>query len=276
MTTDTGDADARFRQWMRENLDRAAKHFGVTVTGEPLLGWIGRTVSAPVTKNGADYWLRVASEDQRWASGNHWTGNLAANVFTDLAKPQVLDMVEWEEWRLQRAEIMTRMPGCPCSPTDVLRAAVDFPDEWWAELRRTTDTVAAMRTERVNSTQEKVTERLAQRFGHAIDPTVLTWETVHGDLHWANLLCPEFGLLDWELWGRGPVGTDAATLLSYSLLVPETAERVREVYADVLGTSVGRLAQLYVIARLSRRIEGGDYPDLAEPLKRHAAALLEG
>ncbi|MBM7771328.1 hypothetical protein JOD54_001532 [Actinokineospora baliensis] len=276
MTTDTGEADARFKKWMHDNLTRAAGHFGVSVVGVPLAGWLDRSISAAVSKDGTDHWLRVVSEDKQWTGGDFWTGNHDANVFTDLRKPRVLDVFEWEEWRQQRAELMTLVPGRACSPTDVLRIAVDLPDAWWTELRRTTDTVAATPTERVNSTQDKVTERLVQRFGQAVDSTVHKWETVHGDLHWANLLGPEFGLLDWELWGRGPAGTDAATLLSYSLLVPKTAQRVREVYADVLDTRAGRLAQLYVVARLSRRIEGGDYPDLAEPLKRHAAALLDG
>jgi hypothetical protein len=35
----------------------------------------------------------------------------------------------------------------------------------------------------------------------------------------------------------------------------------------------GRVAQLYVIARL-RRIDDGDYSDLVEPLARHAKGLL--
>lgn len=275
MTVDTSEADARFRQWMRDNLDRAAGHFGMVVTGEPLLGWLDRSISAPVRGGGVDYWLRVVSEDKQWIGEDFWTGNLDANVFLDLAKPRVLSVFEWEEWRQQRAEVMTRMPGRPCSPTDALRTDVDLSDEWWTELRRTTDTVAATPTERVNSSQDKVTERLAQRFGDAVVPTVPEWETVHGDVHWANLLRPRFGLLDWEWWGRGPAGTDAATLLCYSLLVPAIAQRVREVYADVLNTPAGRFAQLYVVARLLRRVDGGEYPDLAEPLERHARTLLD-
>ncbi|WP_447005894.1 aminoglycoside phosphotransferase [Saccharothrix isguenensis] len=208
---------------MRDNLDRAAEHFGVVVTGDPLLGWHDRSISTPVRKGDAEYWLRVVSEDKQWIAGDFWTGNLDANVLADLATPHVLDVVEWEEWRQHRAELMTRMPGQPCSPADALRAEVELSDEWWAELRRTTDTVAATPTARVNSSQDKITDRIVQRFGDAVDPTVPEWETVHGDVHWANLLCPSFGLLDWEWWGRAPAGTDAATLLCYSLLTPTIA-----------------------------------------------------
>ncbi|ACU34858.1 aminoglycoside phosphotransferase [Actinosynnema mirum] len=274
MTTEVSEADARFKRWMRDNLDRAAEHFGVVITGDPLIGWMDRSISAPVREGDSDRWLRVVSEDKQWTGGDFWTGNLDANSFAGLAKPHVLDVFEWEEWRQQRAEIMTRVPGSTCSPTDVLRAGISLDDMWWEELRRTTDTIAATPTKRVNSDQDKVTERLTKQFGDAVDPIVAEWETVHGDVHWANLVRPRFGLLDWELWGRGPKGADAATLLCHSLLVPGTARRVREVYADVLETETGRIAQLYVAARLLRRIRGGDYPDLLEPLELHVRGLL--
>ena len=85
---------------------------------------------------------------------------------------------------------------------------------------------------------------------------------------------PRLAILDWELWGRAPAGTDAATLLCYSLLVPDVAERVRALLADLLDTPTGRVAQLYVIARLLDRTEGGDYPELAEPLTKQVNALI--
>jgi hypothetical protein len=273
--TDTSEADARFEEWMRTNLERAADHFGLTITGEPIVGWIGRSIGAPVSKSDDKYWLRVVSEDRQWIGGDFWTGNVDANIFTDVPKPQVLDVFEWEEWRQQRAEVMTRLPGRPCSPTDVLRTQIDLSPGWWTDLHRTITAIAPTRTHRVNVDQDKVTDRVRQRFGNAVDPNVTDWETAHGDLHWGNLFAPRFGLLDWELWGSAPAGTDAATLFCYSLLVPEMAERVHDTFADALDTAAGRLAQLYVVARLLRRIDGGDYPDLAEPLARHADDLLQ-
>ena len=201
------------------------------------------------------------------------TGNLDANVFTGLSKPRVLDVYEWEEGRRQRAEMMTLLQGSPCSNTDAPRRPIELPDTWWSELRQAVDTVAATPTNRVNADQELVSKRIRQRF-ESMSPVVTRWETVHGDLRWANLISPEFGLLDWELWGRGPAGTDAATLRCYSLLVPETAERVRAVSGDLLDTEAGRLAQLYVVSRLLHRVDKGDHPDLAAPLAAHAEKLI--
>lgn len=273
MNGELSEADARFRDWMRENLQRAADHFGLVLVGEPRLGWLDRSISSLVRRGDQQYWLRVVSEDERWIDGDFWTGNLDANVFTGLSKPRVFDVYEWEEGRRQRAEMMTLLQGSPCSHTDALRRPIELPDTWWTELRRAVDTVAAMPTNRVNADQELVSNRIRQRF-ESMSPVVTRWETVHGDLHWANLMSPEFGLLDWELWGRGPAGTDAATLLCYSLLVPQTAERVRAVFSDVLETEAGRLAQLYVVSRLLHRIDKGDHPDLAAPLTAHAETLI--
>ncbi|MDX8048593.1 aminoglycoside phosphotransferase [Lentzea sp. BCCO 10_0798] len=267
------EADAQFREWMHENLDRAATHFNLTIIGEPSLGWLDRSISAPVRRIDEQMWLRVVSEDRQWIAGEFWTGNLEANAFTALSKPRVVDVFEWEHGRHQRAELMTLVPGSPCSRTDALRHTADLPDEWWAELRRTSKLIAAMPTDRVNADQALVTGRMQQQFGNSVNPVVREWETVHGDLHWANLMGPQFGLLDWESWGRGPVGTDAATLLSYSLLVPQTAERVRDTFADVLATDAGLLAQFYVAARLLHRVDRGDHPDLAAPLRRHVDGL---
>lgn len=274
MSSGRSEADVQFREWMRENLDRAAEHFGLAVVGDPRFGWLDRSISALAHRGDEGYWLRVVSEDVQWVDGDFWTGNFDANVFAGLAKPRVVDVCEWEEGRRQRAEVMTLMPGSTCSRTDVLREALELPDEWWTELRRTIDVVAATPTSRVNADQALVTGRIRQSFGGAVEPVVSQWETVHGDLHWANLMEPDFGLLDWELWGRGPAGTDAATLLCYSLLVPQAAERVRVVFHDSLDNAAGRLAQLYVVARLLHRIDRGDHPDLAAPLRAHAAALL--
>jgi hypothetical protein len=232
-------AGIRFRQWMHENLAHAARHFGLTVVGPPKLGWMDRSIGAPVE---GPLWLRVVSEEPQWVGDAFWTGNAAANAFAILSKPRVLDVYEWEDWRHQRAELMTLMPGSPCSPAEALH----LPDEWWVELRRTTDAIAAMPTDRVNADQAEVSGRIHQHFGNSVNPAVHRWETAHGDLRWANLMGPGFGLLDWKQWGRAPAGMDAATLLCDSLEVPEVAERVREVFADVLDTDAGHL---FAVAR---------------------------
>lgn len=267
--------DARYGEWMRGNLARAAEHFRLTLTGEPIFGWRLRSIGARVRGGDGAGWLRVVSERPQWLPGQFSTGNLDANVITNVVKPRVLDTTEWDEpgWRRVRAELMTLMPGRPCSATDVLREAIDLPESWWGELRRTLDVISATPTSRTSADQDKVTQRVEAVFGRSLDVRIQHWETAHGDLQWSNLLGPEFGLLDWEWWGRGPAGTDAATLYCYSLLVPTIARRVHTVFADVLDSPAGRVAQVYVAARLLSRA-AQDYPDLADPLRQHIQPLL--
>ncbi|RAS59010.1 hypothetical protein C8D87_11663 [Lentzea atacamensis] len=51
-TVDLSDADARFRQWMHDNLSHAADHFGLTVAGQASGGVEGKqwTLAAPLRK----------------------------------------------------------------------------------------------------------------------------------------------------------------------------------------------------------------------------------
>lgn len=263
---------------MRDSLDRAATHFGATATDEPIFGWRLRSINSLVRhESGQRAWLRVVSEQPRWLPGDFWTGNVDANIFVGIAKPRVTAMTEWDDQygRRVRAELMTLMPGGMCSPTDTLRHPVGLSGTWWSELRRTIGVVRSTPTVRVSANQEKIDGRVQTTFGNRVRLHVEHWETVHGDLHWANLLTPDFGLLDWELWGRGPAGTDAATLYCYSLLVPAMARAVHRVFADVLDTTSGKVAQIAVAARILARAEQ-DYPDLADPLRWHADRLIDG
>ncbi|MGW1974117.1 phosphotransferase [Streptomyces sp. NPDC001889] len=271
---ETAEADRRFRIWMRRNLDRAAGHFSLTVTGEPVFGWRYRSISAPADSMEGPRWLRVVSEQSEWAHGNGWTGNVDANELAGLPKPRVLDVHEWDEagWRRQRAEVMTFMPGTAWSTTDTPPPGLAPPTIWWEDLQQTLRNLASTPTERISTDQAKVDRRVRAAFGDDTDVRIQRWETVHGDLHWGNLMNP-LTILDWELWGRGPVGTDPATLYCYSLTEPGLAQTVQDRF-PVLRTLDGYRAQLYVAARLLHRITLGDHPHLAEPLKNHAQWLL--
>ncbi|WP_019633209.1 hypothetical protein [Actinomadura atramentaria] len=215
------------------------------------------------------------TEAEEWAHGERWTGNADANAIRGIAKPRVLHVDEGGPGRRRlRVEIMTRLPGTPCSPTDVLRAAPSLSDAWWGELRAALHTLSRTPTERAGRSPGHVVDRIRGRFGIELDPAALRWETVHGDLHWANLFARPFGIVDWDHWGRGLVGEDAATLYCASSLQPDTAERVLTTFADVLDSEAGRPALLLVLARFLHRAEDGDHPDLVPALHRLADRLM--
>ncbi|MGH3905500.1 MAG: aminoglycoside phosphotransferase [Pseudonocardiaceae bacterium] len=275
MDTDVDEANARFSEWMHELLAQAGEHFSLTLQGGPTFGWRHRSIGSRTKGPDGDHWLRVVTSHATWANGQFWTGNLDSSAITGIPKPSVLKVHEWEEEpRCIRAELMTLVPGRTCSHTQELRHELDLPDEWWTGLRRAIDTLTAHRTERVLTTQESISHRLLAFFGDRIDSTVTTWTTAHGDLQWTNLTTPDLYLLDWEGWGLAPAGYDAASLYCYSLLAPNTACKVYETFADILDTADGIRAQLHAIGRLLLRINGGDYPDLADPLHQHAQRLL--
>jgi len=271
------DADARFRNWMRLNLARAAEQFGLSVTGVPVFGWRLRSIGAIAHGPNGACWLRVVSEQPQWATGEFWTGNQDANVLTGLPKPVVLASTEWDEagWRSQRAEVMTLLPGEPCSPSDVARTEIELPDLWWGELRRSLRRLAAAPTTRITVTQGRVNGLVRAAFGRHRNLQINHWETIHGDLHWSNLLQPQLGILDWEMWGKGPADTDVATLYCYSLRNPDLAHRVHSEFPEILESPDGTIAQLWVAARLLKRIrKSGDFPDLETPLRKNSEKLF--
>lgn len=277
MTADVERSNEVFRAWMRNNLDRAAAHFGLAIVGQPTFGWRLRSIGVAARGTGGPCWLRVGSEQARWLGdgGEFWTGSLDANIIDGVPKPRVLDTTDWEvpdQHRRVRADVMTVLPGRPCSPTDVLHAPLDLPEVWWESLRAALDRLRQVPTSRY-AARGTDTRRVRDTLG--VDLRIGRWETIHSDLHWNNLLEPQLGILDWEFWGRGPVGTDAASLYCYSLLVPGVARRVWQTFGAVLDTDDGRRALLWVAARLLHRAtKFGDYPALITPLRELIAPLL--
>lgn len=269
-------AEIEYREWMTDCLGLAAERLGLRVSGTPVYGWHDRSVGARTEAvGGGQRWLRVVSEPAETASGLYWTGNTDAGAVAVPAKPRVLAVHEWAEGpRRLRAEAMTLLPGRACAPANAVREPVELPDRWWDGLETALAGIAATGTDRVNVSRAKAERRIRGRFGEQLDLPAPPWVTAHGDLHWGNLLGPEFGLLDWESWGQGPAGLDAATLYCYSLLVPATAEQVRARLAGLLAGPAGAFAQLYAASRLLDRAEHGDHPELVEPLTALARRLL--
>jgi len=158
----------------------------------------------------------------------------------------------------------------------VLRGPPNLPDPWWSQLRVALARLANVNTSRFMAPVGQREGRVRQVFGDRVADAMRPqrWETAHGDLHWANVLGPDLVIIDWELWGRAPAGTDAATLYLFSLPAPETAAQVHDVFADVLGSRHGRIALVGVAARILYRARLGDFPDLADAVQDHVGELL--
>jgi hypothetical protein len=278
MSAELSAADQAHRAEMKTRLRHAADHFSVTLVGEPVFSGQDRTVGSRAKTPDGECWLRVSWSHGYWVSGEFWTGNQDAAALVGVPKPALIgEPYDWEEpQHVNRAEMMTLVTDRTCSTTEELRSALDLPDRWWTDLRAALDTLAAQHTERGTHDQDVVTRRLLAFFGGQIDPVVTAWVPAHGDLNWTNLTRPNLVLLDWESWGVKIAGYDAATLYVLALRAPDTAMKVRQVFADILDSPDGVRAQLMVISRYLRRVDnGGEFMDYADHLHRHAQQLID-
>lgn len=263
--------DPADQQRLKAVHDKAAAALGVTPSGELLWGWHGRTLSrgAEHPEHGA-CWLRLLAAPVEKAGGKLWEGTAAAAaaVPASVHRPALYEVHdETDDGGAYRAELTAFVDSPVCSPDPVLREELELPDAWWAQLRGDLEQLAGARTDRVAVRQEYADRSVPRYTGHPA-PQVTEWVTVHGDLHLANLTRSGPVLLDWEGWGIGPAGYDAALLYAYSLLVPATATRIRAEFADVLDSPSGRTALLIVATELLQSASRGDHPELVEPLNR--------
>ncbi|MET8826428.1 hypothetical protein ABZX40_27875 [Streptomyces sp. NPDC004610] len=260
---------------MHEAFARALKELGATMGGPEVWGWFGRTLSARIEspERGA-CWLRVVSAPQDKATGKIWEGNReAARLFDGrIRKPVLYGFTEMAKGgKVYVAELSQHVDEQVCSTTPVLAADVHPLDQWWDSLRIDLGHVARTPTDRVAVRQEWA-DRSVPHFLEMPAPRIVEWETAHGDLHPANLTGTTPYLLDWEGFGRAPVGYDPAMLLGYSLLNPEFAQRVRDTF-PVLNTEPGRVAQIVVLTELMQPAARGDCPELVPALRALAAEL---
>jgi hypothetical protein len=265
------------REEMDNALHAAAARHGLKVTGHPVYGWRYRSVGAPAaTRGGEPRWLRVGTEHTA-DLGPYWTGAADANAVLGVAKPRVVAVEEWPlpgRARWMRVDVSTWLPGTVCSGGEVLRDRLDLTDEWWDDLVRALAAIRATPTSRYDDCRPREGRVRAQFGDRAADAVraATARATQHGDLHWANLMHQPFGLLDWEMWGVHPVGSDEATLYLRSLLVPAVTARIRDLWGDLLDSPAGRAAQLRAAAALLHRAD--EWPDLVGPLREHVTPLL--
>ncbi|WAZ26796.1 hypothetical protein STRCI_008437 [Streptomyces cinnabarinus] len=80
-----------------------------------------------------------------------------------------------------------------------------MPGTWWADLRAALATSATIATGRQAVRQQWI-DRNFTRFLGTPTPTISSWTTGHGDLHWGHLTPESLVILDWEGWGLLPTG----------------------------------------------------------------------
>lgn len=271
--------DLRSAAAVESVLDLVESDLGVVLDrAGAIYGWQGKTAGF-ATQARPKSWVRIACRPAGEINERVWTGEECASVLIDVAKPTLLRSLRWldaDQALVWRADQLTHAQSPLISATPEIVVDPDLPAMWWAELRGSLAALARHRTVRVGVRQDLVNRRVAEISEGSVDPAVEEWATAHADLHWANLTGPTCEILDWEGWGIGPRGLDAATLWGYSLAVPAVAERIEKEFADDLATRSAKIAQLFTCAELLRMVVNfGDHPVLREPLTLAAGRLVD-
>jgi hypothetical protein len=241
-------------------------------------GWHGRTLSQPVTTPGGPAWLRVACAPAGQIAATFWNGSIEAekSIPASVPRPRLRSWHDWTDQQFEyRAELYDRETARLAATSPVLTTTPDLPLAWWAAVRAALHDIATLSTCRLTIHQSFLDQAMPRYLGTPIDTTApCPWTAAHGDFHFANICAPTLRLLDFEGWGLAPAGYDAATLHSYSLLVPPVAARIRSELAHILGTPAGRYAELAVITELLHAAGRGDHLALTGPLRQRAALLV--
>jgi hypothetical protein len=268
----TAPAEHDDRERMRRAHAAAARQFQVSASGPEVWGWQGRTLG----RRAGHCWLRVVAATVDKAGGRLWEGTAAADTHVprSVPRPRLRGVLDWTASDVAyRAELTEYVPVPPVTRgTPALDQDISLPDAWWSELKSALGALATVPTDRESVRQNWVDRNFRRFLG--IDPVrIRDTTTGHADLHWANLTRAPLVLLDWENWGRLPVGYDIGLLHAYTLAAPATAARIRREFAHVLDTEAGRTGELVALAQLLQACSRGVHPTLAPLIARRAEEL---
>ncbi|MFE3995486.1 hypothetical protein ACFXPW_27860 [Streptomyces goshikiensis] len=260
------------RERMRRAHAAAAKQLQVSASGPEVWGWQGRTLG----RRAGDCWLRIVSAEADKAGGRLWEGTATADTHVprSVPRPRLRDVLDWTSRDVAfRAELTEYVSVPPVtSGTPALGQDIALPGSWWSELKSALGALATVPTDR-ESVRQNWVDRNLRRFLGIAPVRIRETTTGHADLHWANLTRAPLVLLDWENWGRLPVGYDLGLLHAYSLAAPATAARIRHEFAHVLDTDAGRTGELIALGQLLQACSRGVHPRLAPLVARHAEHL---
>ena len=241
---------------LRERVIGEVQHaLGTDLNTDSLV--IKRRSLGALTERGT--WVRTEARPLHKLYGQPPDGVEAAALIDGVNKPRWYRGLSWYDSELEvmwRADESDYVADRPIITGGVLSAQPDLSEAWWRDLGASLDALAAATTTRVATvdtvpiTQQRITTTIQAAFGPQTDTTVTAWGGIHGDLGWANLTGPRLAILDWEDFGRGPVGMDQARLWAASLAVPELRSRIETEFEPVFTSRTGRLSQIFVLAEL--------------------------
>ncbi|MEV8095275.1 hypothetical protein [Kitasatospora sp. NPDC085879] len=262
------DDETRIRMLTAHAL--AAQQLDIACAGEPVWGFAGCTIG----QRAGDRWLRTASTAKGNAGRRAGEGVLGASTLIpdDVPRPRLHDVLDWTDGDFAyTADVIDFIPHPVISPHRAdLDHDPDLTDEWWTTLHRSLTRLG--QADGIRTTiRDRWIEKAFPQFLGIPAPEKIERMTGHGDLHWGNLTAP-LVILDWERWGKVPVGYDPGLLHANSLLVPAVAKRIRAEF-PILDTPSGRIGELAALAEMLQAVARGWYPELAPLLAVRAREL---
>ncbi|MFG2611448.1 hypothetical protein [Streptomyces anulatus] len=260
-------------------LDRVERSLKVRVDRDTVIRK-RRSVGGRTDRN---TWVRVERRSFQRIAAQGGNGPETAAVLRGVAMPRWHTGLTWRDaqepvmWRADETEFVA---GKPVGQAALVIDAPRLTDMWWAGLNTSLDALAAQLTPRIATpdtesiTQSLVDATIRQVFPEIANLAIDEWAPAHADLTWANVMGPEFCIIDWEDWGTAPRGLDAATLWANALAVPVLADRVWNERRPDLESRSGRLMALFVCAKIVGPYAHETDPRL-QPARKEAVRIVE-
>ncbi|MFE7460591.1 hypothetical protein ACPEIF_11685 [Streptomyces sp. NPDC012600] len=230
-----------------------------------------------------DTWVRVERRPFERIAAQGGNGPETAAVLRGVVMPRWHAGLTWRDERepvMWRADETEFVAGAPVGQAALVIEEPRLADVWWVGLNASLDALAAQSTPRLATpdtesiTQDLVDAAMRQVFPEVAGLAIDEWAPAHADLTWANVMGPEFCIIDWEDWGTAPRGLDAATLWGNALAVPALADRVWHERRPDLESRSGRLMALFVCAKIIGPYAHEADPRL-KPAREQAVRLVE-
>ncbi|WP_432147354.1 hypothetical protein [Streptomyces sp. bgisy029] len=234
-------------------------------------------------RTGRNTWVRAERRSFQRIASQGGNGSEMAAVLRGVVMPRWHAGLTWRDehepvmWRADETDFVT---GSPVGQAALMIEDPQLTNTWWAELTASLDALASQPAPRIATpdtesiTQDLVDATISQVFPEVADLTIDEWAPAHADLTWANVMGPQFCIIDWEDWGTAPRGLDAATLWGNALAVPALAKRVWTERRPDLESRSGRLMALFTCAKIVGPYAHEADPRL-QPARKEAVRLVE-
>lgn len=231
-------------------------------------GWHSKSAGQKVIGSTKPFWIQLSLFESLNMTKSYVKRIEDANNLKGINKPYLYKSFIYQEDNIFYAILLSDFVEEPLfTENSYLIKDIDLHPQWLPNLKEQIDIMSQYPTKFISCRQELITRRINERYGD-ISCQISSWGTIHGDLNWQNVTAITPYLLDWEGWGKGPLGLDFCFLYCFSLLAPRTANEVKTFFSDYFQSSQGSICLLFVCCELLRMTEiYKDHENLYEPLK---------